>query len=136
MDLDKSFVVAFAGMSAQSQRLKVIAENIANADSTAKTPEGDPYKRKVISFEDELDKTLGVDTVKVSGVSQVEGGFGRLYEPGSPAADANGYVKTPNVNTISEMMDMREAQRSYDANLNVIDAAKAMLSRTIDLLRG
>jgi flagellar basal-body rod protein FlgC len=74
--------------------------------------------------------------VKVAGVSQVQGGFGRIYEPGSPAADGNGYVKTPNVNTITEMMDMREAQRSYDANLNVIDAAKSMLSRTIDLLRG
>ncbi|HEY3917760.1 MAG TPA: flagellar basal body rod protein FlgC [Stellaceae bacterium] len=136
MDLDKSFVVAFAGMSAQSQRLKVISENIANADSTAQTPDADPYKRKVISFEDELDKSLGVDKVKVSGVTEVDGGFGRVYEPGNPAADANGYVKTPNVNTITEMMDMREAQRSYDANLNVIDAAKAMLSRTIDLLRG
>lgn len=136
MELDKSFAVAFAGMSAQSQRLKVIAENIANADSTAKTPDADPYKRKVISFADELDKNLGVDLVKVSNVSQVDGGFGRIYEPGSPAADANGYVKTPNVNTITEMMDMREAQRSYDANLNVIDAAKSMLSRTIDLMRG
>jgi flagellar basal-body rod protein FlgC len=123
-------------MSAQSQRLKVIAENIANADSTAKTPDQDPYKRKVISFSDELDKKLGVDMVKVSGVNQVQGGFGRTYEPGNPAADQSGYVKTPNVNTITEMMDMREAQRSYDANLNVIDAAKAMLSRTIDLLRG
>lgn len=136
MELDKSFEVAFAGMSAQSQRLKVIAENIANADSTAKTPDADPYKRKVISFEDELDKASGVDVVKVSGVSQVQGGFGRIYEPGNPAADANGYVKMPNVNTITEMMDMREAQRSYDANLNVIDAAKSMLSRTIDLMRG
>ena len=136
MELDKSFNVAFAGMSAQSERLKVIAENIANADSTAKTPDADPYKRKIISFADELDKKLGVDMVKVSGVSQVQGGFGRLYEPGNPAADPSGYVKTPNVNTITEMMDMREAQRSYDANLNVIDAAKAMLSRTIDLLRG
>jgi flagellar basal-body rod protein FlgC len=136
MELDKSFTVAFAGMSAQSQRLKVIAENIANADSTAKTPDQDPYKRKVISFSDELDKKLGVDMVKVSGVNQVQGGFGRTYEPGNPAADQSGYVKTPNVNTITEMMDMREAQRSYDANLNVIDAAKAMLSRTIDLLRG
>jgi flagellar basal-body rod protein FlgC len=136
MELDKSLSVAFAGMSAQSERLKVISENIANADSTAKTPDADPYKRKVISFEDELDKSLGVDTVKVSGVTQVDGGFGRVYEPGNPAADANGYVKTPNVNTITEMMDMREAQRSYDANLNVIDAAKSMLSRTIDLLRG
>lgn len=136
MELDKSLSVAFAGMSAQSERLKVISENIANADSTAKTPDADPYKRKVISFGDELDKSLGVDTVKVTGVTQVEGGFGRVYEPGNPAADANGYVKTPNVNTITEMMDMREAQRSYDANLNVIDAAKSMLSRTIDLLRG
>jgi flagellar basal-body rod protein FlgC len=136
MELDKSFTVAFAGMSAQSQRLKVIAENIANADSTAKTPDADPYKRKIISFADELDKKLGVDMVKVSGVNQVQGGFGRVYEPGNPAADQSGYVKTPNVNTITEMMDMREAQRSYDANLNVIDAAKAMLSRTIDLLRG
>ncbi len=136
MELDKSFTVAFAGMSAQSQRLKVIAENIANADSTAKTPDQDPYKRKIISFADELDKKLGVDMVKVSGVSQVQGGFGRVYEPGNPGADTSGYVKTPNVNTITEMMDMREAQRSYDANLNVIDAAKAMLSRTIDLLRG
>ena len=136
MELDKSFEVAFAGMSAQSQRLKVIAENIANADSTAKTPDADPYKRKVISFEDELDKASGVDVVKVSGVSQVQGGFGRIYEPGNPAADANGYVKMPNVNTITEMMDMREAQRSYDADLNVIDAAKSMLSRTIDLMRG
>ncbi len=88
MELDKSVTVAFAGMSAQSQRLKVIAENIANADSTAKTPDEDPYKRKVISFADELDKKLGVDLVKVTGVNQVQGGFGRLYEPGNPAADA------------------------------------------------
>ena len=136
MELDKSVTVAFAGMSAQSQRLKVIAENIANADSTAKTPDQDPYKRKIISFAAELDKKLGVDMVTVKGVSQVQGGFGRLYEPGNPAADASGYVKTPNVNAITEMMDMREAQRAYDADLNVIDAAKAMLSRTIDLLRG
>ena len=136
MELDKSVSVAFAGMSAQSQRLKVIAENIANADSTAKTPDQDPYKRKIISFAAELDKKLGVDMVKVRGVSQVQGGFGRLYEPGNPAADATGYVKTPNVNMITEMMDMREAQRAYDADLNVIDAAKAMLSRAIDLLRG
>jgi len=136
MELDKSLTIAFAGMQAQSQRLKVISENIANADSTAQTPDGDPYKRKLISFSDELDRSQGIDLVKVSGVTQVEGGFGRLYQPGNPAADPSGYVKTSNVNTITEMMDMREAQRSYDANLNVIDAAKAMLTRTIDLLRG
>jgi flagellar basal-body rod protein FlgC len=136
MELDKSLSIAFAGMQAQGQRLKVIAENIANADSTAQTPGGEPYKRKVISFADELDRSRGIDLVKVAGVTPVEGGFGRLYSPGNPGADANGYVQTPNVNTITEMMDMREAQRSYDANLNVIDAAKSMLSRTIELLRG
>ncbi len=136
MELDKSFAIAYAGMNAQSERLKVIAENLANADSTAQTPDGTPYERKVVTFENVLDKTLGVDTVRVASVTQVDDGFGEVYEPGHPAADANGYVKTPNVNSITEMMDMREAQRSYDANLNVIDAAKSMLSRTIDLLRG
>ena len=135
MELDKSFAVAFSRMTAQSERLKVIAENLANVDSTSQTPDGDPYKRKIVSFEDVLDKTMGVDKVRVSSVKQVDGGFGRTYEPGHPAADASGYVKTPNVNSVTELMDMREAQRSYDANLNVIDAAKSMLSRTIDLLR-
>ena len=103
---------------------------------SAMTPDADPYKRKIISFSDELDKKMGVDMVKVSGVSQVQGGFGRLYEPGNPAADTSGYVKTPNVNSITELMDMREAQRSYEANLNVIQAAKAMLSRALDVLQG
>ena len=136
MQLDKSFAIAFSGMNAQSERLKVIAENLANADSTAQTPDADPYKRKIITFESVLDRQLGADRVKVAGVKTIEDGIGRRYEPGHPAADAAGYVKTPNVNTITEMMDMREAQRSYDANLNVIDAAKSMLSRTIELLRG
>lgn len=136
MELDKSFAVAFAGMNAQSERLKVIAENLANVDSTAQTPDADPYKRKIISFENVLDRTLGVDTVKVAGIKTIDDGFGRRYEPGHPAADATGYVKTPNVNSITELMDMREAQRSYEANLNIIDAAKSMLSRIIDLLHG
>ena len=124
MQLDKSFAIAFSGMNAQSERLKVIAENLANADSTAQTPDGDPYKRKVITFESVLDRTIGADRVKVGGVKTIEDGIGRRYEPGHPAADASGYVKTPNVNSITELMDMREAQRSYEANLNVIDAAK------------
>jgi len=136
MELDKSFAVAFAGMNAQSERLKVIAENLANVDSTAQTPDADPYKRKIISFENVLDRTLGVDTVRVAGIKTIDDGFGRRYEPGHPAADATGYVKTPNVNSITELMDMREAQRSYEANLNIIDAAKSMLSRIIDLLHG
>ena len=136
MELDKSFAVAFAGMSAQSERLKVIAENLANADSTAQTPDADPYKRKLVTFENVLDRTLGVDTVRVAGVKTIEDGFGRRYEPGHPAADASGYVKTPNVNSITELMDMREAQRSFEANLNIIDAAKSMLSRVLDVLHG
>lgn len=136
MELDKSFAVAFAGMSAQSERLKVIAENLANADSTAQTPDADPYKRRLVTFENVLDRSLGVDTVRVAGVKTIEDGFGRRYEPGHPAADASGYVKTPNVNSITELMDMREAQRSYEANLNIIDAAKSMLSRVLDVLHG
>jgi flagellar basal-body rod protein FlgC len=136
MELDKSFAIAFSGMSAQSDRLKVIAENLANVDSTAQTPGGDPYKRKIITFEDTFDRTLGVDKVKVAGVKTIDDGFGKRYEPGHPAADASGYVTTPNVNSITELMDMREAQRSYEANLNVIDAAKAMLSKIIDILHG
>ncbi|HKT16575.1 MAG TPA: flagellar basal body rod protein FlgC [Stellaceae bacterium] len=136
MELDKSFAVAYSGLSAETQRLKVIAENLANADSTAQTPDQDPYKRQIVNFEDVFDRQLGVDKVKVSGVTTIQTGFGRRYEPGHPAADASGYVKTPNVNSITELMDMREAQRSYEANLNVISAAKSMLSRTLDLLRG
>jgi flagellar basal-body rod protein FlgC len=136
MQLDKSFAIAFSGMTAQSERLKVIAENLANADSTAQTPDADPYKRKVVTFESVLDRELGADRVKVGGIRTIEEGIGRRYEPGHPAADASGYVKTPNVNSITELMDMREAQRSYEANLNIIDAAKSMLSRIIDLLHG
>jgi flagellar basal-body rod protein FlgC len=136
MQLDKSFAIAFSGMTAQSERLKVIAENLANADSTAQTPDADPYKRQVVTFESVLDRELGADRVKVGGIRTIEEGIGRRYEPGHPAADASGYVKTPNVNSITELMDMREAQRSYEANLNIIDAAKSMLSRIIDLLHG
>jgi flagellar basal-body rod protein FlgC len=136
MELDKSFAIAFAGMSAQGERLKVIAENLANVDSTAQAPDADPYKRKIVTFENVLDRSLGVDTLRVANVKTIDDGFGRRYEPGHPAADATGYVKTPNVNSITELMDMREAQRSYEANLNIIDAAKSMLGRIIDLLHG
>ena len=136
MELDKSFAIAYSGMSAQGERLKVIAENLANVDSTAQTPGGDPYKRKIITFQDTFDRTLGADKVKVAGVKTIEEGLGRRYEPGHPAADASGYVTTSNVNSITELMDMREAQRSYEANLNVIDAAKSMLSHLIELIHG
>ena len=136
MDYNTSLGIAFAGMNAQSQRLKIIAENLANADSTAQSPGGNPYRRQIVTFKDVFDNSLGAQKVKVSGVQQAGGAFGRRYEPGHPAADADGYVMTPNVNPLTELMDMREAQRSYEANINVIDAVKAMVSRTIDLLRG
>ena len=135
MEFSQSMGIAFSGMTAQAERLKVIAENLANADSTSDTPGGDPYRRKVLSFQDVFDKNLGSSTVKAGRPVPVGSNFGKRYEPGHPAADAQGYVLTPNVNPLTELMDMREAQRSYEANLNVIDAAKSMLSRAIDLLR-
>ncbi|MGH6797199.1 MAG: flagellar basal body rod protein FlgC [Roseiarcus sp.] len=134
MDLDASMKIAFAGMSAQTARLKVIAENIANADSTAQTPGGDPYRRKIVSFRSVLDRSTGANTVQAGRVLTAGGAFERRYDPAHPAADAEGYVQMPNVNPLVELMDMRDAQQSYQANLNVIDASKAMLSRTIDLL--
>jgi flagellar basal-body rod protein FlgC len=136
MDLHTSMQLAFAGMTAQGQRLKVIAQNLANTDSTAKTPGGEPYRRKIVTFHAVLDKTLGADSVAVGRPVTVSGKLERKYDPGNPASDTEGYVQMPNVNPVVELMDMRDAQQSYQANLNVIDAAKAMISHTLDLLRG
>ncbi len=136
MDLSKSLQVAVSGLDAESARLKVISENLANAQSTALTPGGDPYRRKIISFRSVFDQQLDATKVGVGRVGPAPGDFQRHYDPVHPGADAEGYVKMPNVNPMIEVMDMREAQRSYEANLNVIEASKAMLSRTIDLLRG
>jgi flagellar basal-body rod protein FlgC len=136
MDLNTSMQLAFAGMTAQGQRLKVIAQNLANTDSTAKTAGGEPYRRKVMTFHAVLDKTLGADSVAVGKPVTVSGTLERKFDPGNPAADPEGYVQMPNVNPVVELMDMRDAQQSYQANLNVIDAAKSMISHTLDLLRG
>jgi flagellar basal-body rod protein FlgC len=135
MDLEKSLQISFAGMAAQGTRLRVVAENLANAESAAQTPGGEPYHRKVVTFKSVLDRTLGATTVKVGRIAPGSGQFERRYDPSHPAANADGYVLMPNVNPMMELMDMREAQRSYQANLDTIDAAKAMISRTIDLLR-
>jgi flagellar basal-body rod protein FlgC len=135
MDFSQSMNVAFAGMAAESTRIRIVAQNIANADSTAQTPGGEPYHRQVVTFKNVLDKTQGINLVKVGGVSDAAGPFGRRFDPGHPAADGDGYVLTANVNPLSELMDMRDAQKNYQANLNVIGAAQSMLSRTIDLLR-
>jgi flagellar basal-body rod protein FlgC len=135
MDLMESLMISAAGMKVQGERLRVVAENLANADSVAEVPGGDPYRRKVITFRNALDKELGLDTVQVSKVGVDQSDFRVKYEPGNPAADAKGYVKLPNVNSLIEMTDMREAQRSYEANLKAIEVARSMLQRTIDLLR-
>ena len=134
-DLSKSMNISAAGMKAQGTRLRIISENIANAGSTALTPNGEPYRRKLVTFGATLNRELGTELVEVQKVSRDPSDFGLRYQPGHPAADASGYVKTANVNTLIEMTDMREAQRSYEANLRVMQAARAMLQRTIDLLR-
>jgi flagellar basal-body rod protein FlgC len=135
MNLNDSLKISAAGLKVQGARLRVIAENLANADSVTEAPGGDPYRRKTISFKNELDRKLGLEMVEVARVSEDRSDFRLKYEPGHPAADAKGYVKLPNVNTLVEMTDMREAQRSYEANLKAIEAARTMLQRTIDMLR-
>lgn len=135
MDLMESLMISAAGMRAQGQRLRVVAENLANADSVSEVPGGDPYRRKTISFKNQLDRELGLETVQVKKVGEDPSDFRLKYDPGNPAADAKGYVKLPNVNSLIEMSDMREAQRSYEANLRAIEVARNMLQRTIDLIR-
>ena len=135
MDLQNSLVISASGLRAQSERMRVIAENLANADSTALVPDGDPYRRKIVTFANVLDRERGVSTVQVSRIMPAPGQFGTRFDPNHPAADGAGYVATPNVNTLVEMMDMRQAQRSYEANLSAMETSKAMLVRTIDLLK-
>ncbi len=135
MQLNDSLKIAASGMKAQSDRLRVVAENIANADSTGRTPDELPYRRKMVVFRNMLDKELGVETVKVASRTTDNSDFIKKFEPYHPAADEQGYVLYPNVNTIVESVDMREARRAYEANLGVVEVSKAMLARTLDLLR-
>jgi flagellar basal-body rod protein FlgC len=135
MDFLKSIAIAATGLRAQSGRMRIIAENIANADSTAQQPGGDPYRRRIPTFRAEVDRALQASVVGLGRVRPDTAEFRSKYEPGHPAADANGYVKYPNVNPLIEMTDMREAQRSYEANLNVIGATRRMIQRTLDILR-
>jgi flagellar basal-body rod protein FlgC len=134
MDLFKTLHIAASGMRAQGTRLRVISENIANADSVSQTPGGAPYRRKLVSFGNALDRELGVETVRVKNIMTDKTEFSRSYEPGHPAADEDGYVLRPNVNTLIEMTDMREAQRSYEANLKAIEASRSMLQKTLQIL--
>ena len=136
MDFLKSMAIAASGLRAQSGRMRVLSENIANAESTAQRTGGNPYRRKIPTFHSEVDRALDANVLAMGKVRQDPSDFRIKYEPGHPAADQNGYVKYPNVNSLVEMNDMREAQRSYEANLNVIGSTRRMIQRTIDMLRG
>ncbi len=135
VDLSKALSVSASGMAAQTTRLRVVAENLANQDTTASTPGAEPYRRKLIAFENRVDRELGADTVQVKRIAPDMGELPTRFDPSHPAADAKGYIRTPNVNSFVEVMDMREAQRAYEANLNVIETARSMEQRTLDILR-
>jgi flagellar basal-body rod protein FlgC len=135
MDLLDSLKVSASGLKAQATRLRTISENLANASSTATAPGGDPYRRKISTFRAVLDRVLGVTLVEPGKVALDQSPFQTRYDPANPAADEKGYVKLPNVNSLIELADMREAERSYDANLKVVEASRSMLQRALDILR-
>jgi len=135
VDFIKSIGIAASGLRAQAGRMRVIAENIANADSTASSPGADPYRRKIPTFRAEMDRALEAQVVNVGRVRPDQSEFQLKYQPGHPAADAAGNVKYPNVNSLVEMTDMKEAQRSYEANINVIGATRRMIQRTLEILK-
>jgi flagellar basal-body rod protein FlgC len=136
MDLSKSMKISAAGMESQSARMRTIAENLANAESLPQTAGAEPYRRKVLTFKNVLDRTTGASLVRADRIMQDKSEFQKRFDPHHPGADPDGYVMAPNVNSLIEVMDMRQAQRSYEANLNVIEVSKTMILRTIDLLRG
>lgn len=135
MDLTRALDISAAGMAAQTGRLRVIAENLANQDTTGSSPGAAPYQRKTVTFANRMDRTLGIATVDIARVGRDPAPFPNKYDPGNPAADARGYVRVPNVNSFVELMDMKEADRSYDANLAVLQTTRGMLERTIGLLK-
>jgi flagellar basal-body rod protein FlgC len=135
MDFLKSIAIAASGLRAQAGRMRVISENVANAETTAPRAGANPYRRKIPTFRSEMDRALDAKVVALGPVRTDPSDFRTKYEPGHPAADGNGYVRYPNVNSVVEMTDMRDAQRSYEANLNVIGATRRMIQRTIDILR-
>jgi len=127
--------IAAAGLRAQSARMRIIAENVANADSTGRTPDENPYQRQIAVFESDFDRAVGAELVRMNDVQLDQSDFRMVYEPGHPAANGEGYVKYPNVSSLVEMMDMRDAQRTYEANLTMVEGTRRMLERTLDLLR-
>ena len=134
-DLNQALDVSTAGMDAQTARLRVIAQNIANQDTTGASPGADPYRRKTISFQSVLDQSSGLEKVEIKSIDTDKTDFPLKYDPANPAANAQGYVKLPNVNSFVEMMDMREAEQTYSANLSVLQTTRGMLSKTLDILK-
>ena len=134
MEFSSSMVIAASGMRVQSERMKVIAENIANADSTSPTPGGDPYRRKIPTVTTSFDHELGTNLVAPGKTVEDRSDFRSQYDPGNPTADKQGYVKLPNLDPLVEIMDMREAQRSYEADLTVMTSTKEMMSQAVGLL--
>ena len=135
-DFLASLKIAASGLHAQNARMRIIAENIANADSAGKTPGEEPYRRRVPTFKAVMDEEAGGRVVEIGRLAYDMTDFQSRYEPGHPAADEKGYVRYPNVNSLIETMDMREAQRTYEANLNVVTVTRQMLGQTINILRG
>ncbi len=135
MDLEKSMMISAAGLRAQSTRMRIISENLANSQSVASSPDQDPYRRKMVSFKNVMDNELGVRRIVIDKIIHDRSEFGTKYDPGHPAADETGYVKTSNVNGMIETIDLQQAQRSYQANLNAVEASRNMLMSTLELLR-
>lgn len=133
-ELFKALAISASGLRAQSQRMRIIAENMANSKSLPQSPDQEPYRRKVLTFSNRLDRALGVEVVKVNKVQFDQSEFRQRYDPSHPGANDEGYVLQPNVTALIEMMDMREAQRTYEANLSMISTARAMLMRTIGII--
>ena len=135
MELIKSMFISASGMRVQGERSRVIAENVANASSVPQTPDQQPYRRKILTFKGVLDRELGAELVTVNKRTVDRSEFGKRYDPGHPGANAQGYISLPNVNGLIEAIDMKEAQRSYEANLNMIETARTMINRTIEIIR-
>ncbi|HSP26768.1 MAG TPA: flagellar basal body rod protein FlgC [Saliniramus sp.] len=133
--LQASMRIAGAGLKAQSTRLQIVSENLANAQSTGSVAGSDPYRRKTVSFDAQMDRLIGANLVSVKDVGTDKSDFRMVHDPSHPAANADGYVKMPNVNMLVEMADMREANRSYEANLQIVKQVRSMVASTIDLLR-
>ena len=135
MDFSKSMAVAASALRAQTDRMKVISENIANANSTSPVKGGDPYRRKIATINQNFDSELGASLVNAGQPLPDKSDFKSQYDPGNPNADAQGYVKLPNVDSLVEIMDMRDAQRSYEADLTMMQTSKQMMASTVDLLK-